>query len=829
MKMPALGTKVILLSALAAVSPLVAPAVRAAAPAVVVWDPEQSADMPRFSLDCGYHDRIAADLAAEGVNVRRATTAQIVGGALNELPAPDALLMQGGAIPEAMIGPCADFARHGGVLVCLGAPNGFEIKIRKEEGGFWRLSKETPNFAWQTRAVHDLYGMEFRWQTDMLWAGRKHTVTPLLSRYLPAAAGREIARKMSVRWFVPKDGGAFYPLIRSQLVSGEDYTPQVYVAAKGPCRMIFCASGFWTGGPDADAKAWPYGRQMAAALCALARDLRSGALDLSREKPVSPLTQVVKPPPVPQLPLDRWPMGSVEPEGATALRRWGVFNGSYRELDKQACGLPSHLKPGASATVSLEGLKLPESGVYLRVRVGFSNRGGAGLKVALGRQVLWNEIFAGSDAGVETAGNFGPKFEGVPFQVSRIFCVPREGLETERVLTLSNPGADELAFDALQLETRETSRSRSIGLDAFSGFPFDPELTKSWGHSRMRANTQLVKAPGEENRFADMTAYAIKQRLPGVPCQATLEGTPEWLAMSPERMEQARLSNRPKWVAPRPDEYAAVVEEFVRAHGSMFSAYEIWNEADISHFYRGSASEYATLFKKTYEAIRKVDPKVPIMPAGMANFRPDFIDTMSKSGVYDLASCVVMHPYCGQSPCWDLPYGQFEGYLYSRGVALEVYPHESGFTSSNFEWFKGPPDWTPERQAEALSIGMARILAGGAPRLTVFHAGGMNHAYGLIDEKGRPKPAYRVFEKYAALNGKGAVRMDASLVRKDGQPLTGVYVAGSRLGDGTSVFVVNPVQYRGKFPLVCELRYESAGRTVVKPVEFERQEIRVVR
>ena len=48
MKMPALGTKVILLSALAAVSPLVAPAVRAAAPAVVVWDPEQSADMPRF-------------------------------------------------------------------------------------------------------------------------------------------------------------------------------------------------------------------------------------------------------------------------------------------------------------------------------------------------------------------------------------------------------------------------------------------------------------------------------------------------------------------------------------------------------------------------------------------------------------------------------------------------------------------------------------------------------------------------------------------------------------------------------------------------------------
>jgi hypothetical protein len=66
-------------------------------------------------------------------------------------------------------------------------------------------------------------------------------------------------------------------------------------------------------------------------------------------------------------------------------------------------------------------------------------------------------------------------------------------------------------------------------------------------------------------------------------------------------------------------------------------------------------------------------------------------------------------------------------------------------------------------------------------------------------------------------------------VRKDGQPLTGVYVAGSRLGDGTSVFVVNPVQYRGKFPLVCELRYESAGRTVVKPVEFERQEIRVVR
>jgi len=551
--------------------------------------------------------------------------------------------------------------------------------------------------------------------------------------------------------------------------------------------------------------------------------LKPQAVSVAAKSPEPPKAQE------PQDPLGRGFLDSVEPEGAKALVRWGEFNGSFKELEAKPCALPSHLKPGESARLPLKDLAPAAGDVYLRLRVGFRNGGGAGLAATLGTHRLWNEIFLGSDAGVETAGNFGPKFSEVPFQVNRICFVPREELAGAKELVVSNPGTETLAFDAVQLEVRTKTCPRSIGLDAFSGFSFPEKFTQSWGHSRMRANTQMVKAPGTPDRFKDMEAYADKQRLPGVPCQATLEGTPEWLAMTPERMQQARQAKRPKWVAPRPDEYADVVEEFVRRNGSKFSAYEVWNEADISHFYRGTSSEYATLFKKAYAAIRKVDPKVPVMPAGMANFRPDFIDAMKKYGVYDLASCVVMHPYCGQSPCWDLPYGQIEGYLYSRGVGLELYPHESGFTSANFEWFKGPPDWTPERQAEALSIAMARILASGAPRLTVFHAGGMNHAYGLIDEKGNPKPAYGVFESYAALNGPGAVRLDASLVRQDGKPLRGVYVAGSRFEDGRSVFVVNPVQSLEKDPFVCELVYSESGKTVRRTVTVDGRHPQVIR
>ncbi|NJL31369.1 MAG: hypothetical protein HC898_06910 [Phycisphaerales bacterium] len=81
--------------------------------------------------------------------------------------------------------------------------------------------------------------------------------------------------------------------------------------------------------------------------------------------------------------------------------------------------------------------------------------------------------------------------------------------------------------------------------------------------------------------------------------------------------------------------------------------------------------------------------------------------------------------------------------------------------------------------------------------ISLFHAGGDAHAYGLMDETGKPRAGYRVFEDYLHLADRDGRKTAVTLKRSDGQPMQGVYVAAAKHEDGSMTLVINPSEVRG--------------------------------
>jgi hypothetical protein len=505
-------------------------------------------------------------------------------------------------------------------------------------------------------------------------------------------------------------------------------------------------------------------------------------------------------------PLARVAADGVEPEGATALARWGRFDGSCMDFgptlaDGQtarvaACdgaeAFPRALGPGASVRLALPALDARAAPLHLRVRGAFLESD-AGLMAAVGGTVLLNERFVYTYACAP--GNFSGDLSGMAVEFTRIVFVPPDALRGVGELVLSNPGTRPVWFDAVQLERQvRPGRGRCLGLGAgqHERNHYDSALARTWGGIRTSLRTQRIGPPDDPDRFArvDKLFSMIVAKNPVV--QPILEGTPPWAAISTERLAQAEAAHRPSTVPPDPAKYAELVEAVVRRYGASIDTYEVWNEADIGQFYRGTTAEYVALFHAVAAVVRRLAPASRLMTTGMAGCHEEFLRELDEGGVLRKADLFAFHPYAGKSAAWEMPYGIIEGCLFSRGCGIEVFCNESGFPHLNAEWFQAPPVFTEATQRDSLDTAMARLLAMGVAKLSVFHAGGDNHAYGLIDETGRPRPAYAVFADYARLNSPGATRLDIGMVHADGSALRGVYAAASAHTDGRVTVVLNP-------------------------------------
>lgn len=771
---------------------------QAVAPRIAVWNPEKGSVEGRVHLDLGYLERVSGWLREAGCEVSRPTAEQVADPQQFSAAACDALFLPGESYPRADIEAYRSFADAGGVLVALGAKVPFLMALARNPDGTWTMSPKTPLFAWQDPAILAHFHAKYVYDPNRHDQGIVHTPTELFKKYLPQAPN--LPRQRLRGWFIPPYGeGEYYPLIRSQRFDGRDVTPQLFVVQRGQRHAIFCLNEWYTDASQPEL--WGLSRETVVALARLAADLRHGRVHLDPAAKIAFDEHL--PPPEPL--QTRLPGGSVEPDGATPVVRWGRFDGASLELGEPlAAGAsanvapgdksPRALPPGASVALAVPAASAPQPR-FLRVRGAFVKTG-AGLSVAQGGRTLWSETFNYVDA--SGAGNWGAQDVGnSPAEFTRIvFLPPADG-----PLTLRNHGREPVYFDAIQVERYEKPAPEVIlGLNGAydQGWPKDqaepPALAKTWTSLRGMNRGQWIGKPGEPDRWAKVDEL-IERELRVCPnLHLLLEGTPEWAAISPERYAVAKKRGRPHCTAPDPVKYEEIVRHVVERFGSRIHTYEIWNEAESNHFYYGTHAEYIAFFKHTAEYLRKLQPDAKIITSGMAGFRQDFVDAFAASGTLSLADYFGFHPYAGKSPGWDIQYGLLEGSLYAHGIGLPIYCNEVGFPWRPCEWFQPPPNYNPETQAQLLNVATARLLANGMSRLSVFHAGGNQHEFGLIDEKGIPRPGYLIWADYQRLSWDAGRRLDLAMAPAGNEPLQGVYAAAARHADGSVTVVLNPVE-----------------------------------
>ena len=766
-----------------------------AAPRVALWSPGRDSATERVSFDVDGVAFAADALRSRGAEVALLNADELSDSAKFSAAKFDAFMLQGAAFPRAAVDALKKFADDGGVLVSLDAAVPFLIALEIDANGFWNLSPPAPPFAWQSDEILSHIGLKYIWDPARHSQGAAHSITPLMRKFAPRL--EDFKGRLESRWVVPAPGSdaEYFPLIASRRLDGVEVMGPLHIVRNGKRVALVCASPVFL--LNAAPEFWSHSEATLAAVVEIAAALRSGALKLD----ASNATKIdLDAPPAEKAPLDRAAYGEAEPDGAAPLKRWGKFDGSCFELldagTGDGGGLPPSLAPGARAAlgIPLEARVGAGAERFLRVR-GAITKSGAGLKITLGGDVLWNEILTCIDT--KEPGNFSSSLADVPLEFTRVVFLPPSAANAAAAeIEISNPGSETLWLDAAQIEEQPNPRAVSIGLgaghDGRNNYAAD-EAAK-WGGIRMSLRTQWLGAEDDPKRFdrMDKQFNLVAYKNPRV--EPILEGTPDWAAISPERLEEAKQAGRPTTVPPDFEKYARITRDVVERYKDRISRYEIWNEADIRQFWRGTSAEYMAFFKRIVPVIRELDPDAQIMPCGMAGYRPEFLDEMARSGVLAMSDMLAFHPYAGKSPAWDIPFGRIEGHLFSKGSSIEIYCNESGFPDRNQEWFTAPPAFNEATQARLIDTAIARLLANGLAKLSIFNAGGDNHGFGLIRADGSPKPAYEVFADYARLNGDGAHRLPIALALADGSPLEGVYAAASRRPDGAATIIINPAE-----------------------------------
>ena len=136
-----------------------------------------------------------------------------------------------------------------------------------------------------------------------------------------------------------------------------------------------------------------------------------------------------------------------------------------------------------------------------------------------------------------------------------------------------------------------------------------------------------------------------------------LGGTPEWAAIGPAPgSEFAGTGSSMPMTDP------VLFEEYVRAvvnrYGGRIGAYQIWNEANISEFWRGTPELMADLTARAYAVIKKAQPGATVVAAstgsrwikGFTEFYPEYLTALGVFGWPIDAFSVHLYPTSTGTP-----------------------------------------------------------------------------------------------------------------------------------------------------------------------------------
>lgn len=158
-------------------------------------------------------------------------------------------------------------------------------------------------------------------------------------------------------------------------------------------------------------------------------------------------------------------------------------------------------------------------------------------------------------------------------------------------------------------------------------------------------------------RWGELDRAVAAAEAAGQQVLLVLGGTPTWAAVgdAPGSEFAGRGSSMPMTDA-------VLFEEYVRAvvgrYGGRISAYQIWNEANIPQFWRGTPELMADLTARAYAVIKKAQPGAVVVAAstgsrwvkGFTEFYPEYLTALRNVGWPIDAFSVHLYPMASGSP-----------------------------------------------------------------------------------------------------------------------------------------------------------------------------------
>lgn len=215
------------------------------------------------------------------------------------------------------------------------------------------------------------------------------------------------------------------------------------------------------------------------------------------------------------------------------------------------------------------------------------------------------------------------------------------------------------------------------------------------------------------------------------------------------------LSNLPAW------------QDFVREAARRYPealAFEIWNEANSGLFFHGAPrpARYARVLERAYDAVKSVDPKLPVITTGLAPYATsapgawrydDFLRDLYREGIKGHYDAIAHHGYTGRWPDEDYEQSIRIQLAALKDVMLDygeqdtdIWITETGVSNN------GSKPFSEAEQAEAITKLYRQYRRIPGVPVVVAHrwrddgtAGGALAAeagYGLQRENGSLKPAY---------------------------------------------------------------------------------------
>lgn len=185
--------------------------------------------------------------------------------------------------------------------------------------------------------------------------------------------------------------------------------------------------------------------------------------------------------------------------------------------------------------------------------------------------------------------------------------------------------------------------------------------------------------------------------------------TPNWAAAGGPKPETRGYN---QCLKPDLKLFAEYVRRTVNRHKKYIRYWEIWNEPDVSMFWKGTPEEFAELVQVAVKAVREADPTAKVMAAGYPNVARMWHLRAAKAGAFKNLDIISFHYYvsCAKQPEELLPaiqdavaHFQNLAVKYGDGKPLPIWDSEGGSGCTTFLRGGNHPLLAPEEKREPMN------------------------------------------------------------------------------------------------------------------------------